>query len=153
MRRYLFLFVISAVLAGCEDGLRVRAGEGEDPVRDRVTALTAPAAGNGDVHIVRLVARGDRYFFEPDEVHVRVGEVVRFVHTDHQPESIAFDIAGAPEGGAEFLVRQNLAAGPLLTTPGAVYDVPLEGAPPGVYPFFSVPHAEFGMRGRLHVAP
>lgn len=153
MPRFLPLILISAVLTACGDGQPGRAGGGKDTVREPVSALTAPAPGRGAVHIVRLVAHGDRYSFEPDEVHVGAGEIVRFVHTDHQPESIAFDLAGAPEGGAEFLVRQNLATGPLLTTPGAVYDVSLEGAPPGVYPFFSVPHAEFGMRGRVHVAP
>ena len=152
MPRYAALLVVCGVLFGCGDR-QANGTEERDHVREGATALTAPAEDGGRVRIIRLVARGDRYSFEPNEVEVRPGEVIRFVHTDNQPESVAFDTAGAPAGGVEFLAGRNLLTGPLLTVPGAVYDVSMEGAPPGTYSFFSVPHAEHGMQGRVHVTP
>lgn len=152
MPRSVALLLVCGVLLGCGERQANETGEA-DRVREGATALTAPAEDGGTVRIVRLVARGDRYAFEPNEVQVRSGEVIRFVHTDNQPESVAFDTAGVPAGGVEFLAGRNLLTGPLLTVPGAVYDVSMEGAPPGTYSFFSVPHSERGMQGRVHVMP
>lgn len=124
-----------------------------EPAGAAAEALFAPAASGGTTHLVRLVARGDQYGFDPPELRVRPGDVVRFVHTGYQPESVAFDAdAATPEAG-EFLRRHALDAGPLLIQPGAVYDVSFRDAPPGVYPFYSVPHREFGMAGRVIVEP
>jgi plastocyanin len=145
----LFLLVL---LVGCgrDDAPDVE----PDPAAGAGTAaLTAPAPGQGAVHIVRLLARGDQYAFEPAEVRIRPGDVVRFVQTDHQPEAVAFDAAAAPAAGAEYLARKGLIRGPLLTEPGVFFDVPFVDVPPGEYPFHSVPHGRQGMQGRVVVEP
>jgi plastocyanin len=144
------LWILIGTLVACgrgeapPEGAEERAGAG-------TVALTAPAPGRGTVHIVRMVARGDRYAFEPAEIRVRAGDVVRFVQTDHQPEAVAFDSTTAPPGSAEFLRQHDLMRGPLLTEPGVFFDVAFHDAPPGEYPFFSVPHRQFGMEGRIIV--
>ena len=118
-----------------------------------ILPLVAAPHGGGRAHLVRLVARGDEYAFEPAEIRVRPGDVVRFVHTGYQPESVAFDTSRVPTGGAAALAEQGALTPPLLMEPGAVYDIDFRGAPPGSYPFFSVPHEVFGMRGRVIVVP
>jgi plastocyanin len=114
-------------------------------------ALTAPAASAGAVHFVRLIARGDHYAFDPSELSLRSGDVVRFIQTGHQPESVAFDPIGATPEARDFMLRHGLVSGPLLTDPGAYFDVAFEDAPPGEYPFLSASHREFGMVGRVTV--
>jgi plastocyanin len=121
------------------------------PEGAETVALTTPAPGGGALHIVRLVGRGDRYAFEPAEIQLRRGDVLRFVQTTHQPEAIAFDSAAAPADGAEILAERGLLRGPLLTEPGAFFDIPFAEVPSGEYPFFSIPHRDFGMRGRVIV--
>lgn len=143
------------LLGACREGgswqLGTAAGDAGQE-RPLAAVLPAPPRGAGAVHVVRLTARGDRYAFEPSEIRIRPGDVVRFVHTDHQPESVAFDLGRAPEGGAELLRAQGAAGAPLLTDPGAFFDVHFRDAPEGTYPFFSIPHGEFGMRGAVVVA-
>jgi len=148
------LIVLASLLlaAGCGD--EPAAGEEADsPAGAGTVALTAPAAERGAVHIVRLVARGDRYAFEPAEVVVQQDAVVRFVQTGFQPESVGFDPSGAGPEAEAFIVSSGIDRGPLLTEPGGYYDVVLSGAPPGEYRFYSVPHRERGMVGRLIVEP
>lgn len=114
-------------------------------------ALSVPAGTQGSLHFVRLVARGDRYGFEPNELRIRGGDVVRFVHTDHQPESVAFDAASVPPDIRSFVLDHGFHSGLLLTEPGAFMDVPFVDAPPGEYPFFSIPHRVHGMVGTIVV--
>jgi plastocyanin len=142
--------VLTAALLGCNGSQPAPNGE-QEPTGAGTVALTAPAPDGGAVHIVRMVARGDQYAFEPDEVTVRPGDVVRFVQTGHLPEAVAFDPEAAPGGGLDFLQRQNLLHGPLLTEPGVFYDVAFLEAPPGEYGFFSVPHRQHRMNGRVVV--
>jgi plastocyanin len=140
--------------AGCDSGewLPEWSRRGGTTEQDSALALGAPAAGDGTVHLVRLVARGDQYAFEPAEVTIRPGDVVRFVQTGHQPEAVVFDTAQLPPSGVEVLRREGALAGPLLTTPGATWDVHFEGAPAGSYRFASIAHAETGMRGSISIA-
>jgi plastocyanin len=65
---------------------------------------------------------------------------------------VTFDAGAAPAGGADFLERHGYTRGPLLTEAGVFYDVVFRDAPPGEYRFFSVPHGELGMQGRVIVA-
>jgi plastocyanin len=147
--RWLALWLLLG-LVGCGREDAAREGNRE-PAGAGTVALTAPAPDRGAVHIVRLVARGDHFAFEPAEVTVRAGDVVRFVQTGHLPESVAFDPAAAPEGGAAVLEGQSALQGPLLTEPGVFFDVSFGDAPAGEYRFFSVPHRELGMQGRIVV--
>ena len=52
---------------------------------------------------------------------------------------------------ADYIRQQGLDRGVLLTEPGSAHDVSFHAAPPGSYPFHSVPHAAQGMRGSIQV--
>lgn len=120
---------------------------------DSLLSRIARPVEDGRAVLVRMTAEGDRYAFVPAEVTVRPGDVVRFVLTGPQPESVAFDSAGASPEAAAWVRERGLARGPLLTRPGQVYEASFRDAPPGRYTFFSVPHASFGMRGAVVVEP
>jgi plastocyanin len=150
--RYPFLrctLVLLCALAACGEQGEKGAAAVPEPAD---TSLLARLDSGEGVHLVRLVARGAEYAFEPREIRARPGDIVRFVHTGYQPESVAFDPEETPPGGDEFLHQAEIVRGPLLTRPGQVYDISLEGAVPGRYGFYSVPHEAYGMRGVLIVA-
>ena len=86
------VFFLAVLAGGC-------AGEPEptpevqgSEILDRITRPT----DGGAVHLVRLVQRGDAYAFDPSDIAIASGDVVRFVMTGSQPESVAF----SPEGAA-----------------------------------------------------
>ncbi len=146
--------VLLLLLAGCRDGVPGQFGMGgEGAEASPVDAVLAAAPRGANVHIVRVIARGGRYTFEPSEVHIRSGDVVRFVHTDNQPQAVTFDLERLPSEAAQRLREQGADAGPLLTEPGAVFEIHFRDLPEGSYPFFSVSHAERGMRGEVIVSP
>lgn len=126
-------------------------GCGEDGTETAAPLAEEQAPGGGVVHIVRLTAGGARPAFEPAEVTLRPGDLLRFVQTARLPESVAFDTSGVPPGGAELLAEQGALSSSVLLEPGAMHDVSFEGAPAGRYPFFSLPHAALGMEGVVTV--
>lgn len=99
-----------------------------------------------------MTQRGDQYAFAPSEVRVAPGDVVRFVMVGNQPESVVFDTGGLPAAQAEYIAGRGLDRGILMTDPGSTFDVSFGEAPPGDYPFRSVPHHESGMKGIVSVA-
>lgn len=122
-------------------------GRGDDAPYEQITR---PAA-EGSVHLVRLVQRGDQYAFEPSDLTIPSGDVVRFVATGAQPESVAFEPGRATPAAAEYIRARSLHLGTLLTDPGQAYDVAFTDAPAGAYPFQSIPHAQRGMRGTITI--
>lgn len=137
------------LLAACRDPAEAPPAAPTDTLLSRIAAPVE----EGRAVLVRMTAEGDRYAFEPPEVRVRPGDVVRFVLSGSQPESVAFDTAGLPPAGVDFLREHGLLRGPLLTRPGQVYEASFRDAPPGRYLFFSIPHAASGMRGAVVVEP
>ncbi len=133
------VFALLIAVAACD---RETAPSGETAADSSVVARITRGADSGEVHIIRVVANGGEYAFEPDALTVESGDVVRFVHTSHQPESIAF-LAGATESPtADFLREAGALDAVLLTRPGQVYDVSFAEAPPGRYAFTSTTHPE-----------
>jgi plastocyanin len=144
----LLILAVLALFAGC--GETSAPGSPEDPGPEVLERITR-AANGGAVHLVRLIQRGDQYAFDPSELAVRRGDVVRFVMGGSQPESVVFDpVAASPEAG-EFIRTNSLHMGVLLTQPGQAYDVSFQDAPPGRYPFLSLPHQPHEMTGVVQV--
>lgn len=148
--RALLPLALFIVAAAC-DRPQSTAEEPPGPGSEILERITRPGDG-GEVHLVRLVQRGDSYSFDPAELTIAPGEVVRFVMTGSQPESIAFDPATAAPEIAQFIQAHRLDRGVLLTDPGQAYDVSFRDAPLGSYPFQSVPHGGSGMRGTIVVS-
>lgn len=148
-RGVLALVLAPALLFGCDrpESAPEAAPEGGSAILERITR---PIDG-GQVHLVRLVQRGDRYAFEPSDLTIAPGDVVRFVTTGTQPESVRFDSGATDPAVAAYVREQGLDRGVLLTEPGAAHDAPFPAAPPGDYPFESIPHAARGMRGTIRV--
>lgn len=119
--------------------------EGADTTSLYARLTESPRGGR--VHLVRMVVQGDTAAFEPAEIHASPGDVVRFVMAGSRPETIAFTAEGLTAGAAAFIRDGGLSHGELLTRAGQVYDVSFRDAPPGRYPFHSVPHLDRGMRG------
>jgi len=97
---------------------------------------------------VELTARGRNARFEPAEVSVRPGDVVRFSSPEGGTHALAFAAELLQPAQREFLERTNQLRAPPLLEPGAAWIVSLEGAPTGSYPFRCITHGE---QGRLHV--
>ena len=130
------------LIAGCGDDSPPPPGPEGDPVVG-LQQITAPAAG--EVHLVSVVQRGGSFGFEPSEVTVQPGEVVRFVMGGSLPVSIVFDADATDFEAATYLRDQGLHLGVLLTDPGQVHDVSFEGAPAGRYPFVTQPAGAGGV--------
>jgi plastocyanin len=150
-------FLLGAlVLSGCEpqgvDGPPYAGAAGTEALEgsEVLQRITSPADG-GSVHLVGIVQRGDQYAFEPAELSIRSGDVVRFIMAGSQPESIVFDPVEATAEAADFVRNNALHHGVLMTDAGQTYDVLFPAAPPGRYPFRSLPHAEHGMVGVVTV--
>jgi plastocyanin len=139
-------------LPGCGGEAPALEASPEDERPNALERITRPTEG-GQVHLVRLVQRGNRYAFEPAEISIPAGDVVRFVMVGGQPESVAFDTAQASPEAAQFIRANQLHRGVLMTDTGQAYDVPFPDAPPGIYPFVSLPHGSQGMKGTVTVVP
>lgn len=146
--RPLALLILALALCACngEAPPSISSGAAESP--EILERITRPVDG-ARVHLVRLVQRGDQYAFDPAVIRAAPGDVVRFVMAGTQPESVAFDATTATSEAAIFINANSLHHGVLLTDSGQAYDVSFTDAPPGRYPFVSVPHAIHGMVGEV----
>jgi plastocyanin len=117
----------------------------------------APApAGTGKTHDVNMVLDGSKYKYDPDNLSIKSGDVIRFHNKSGGPHNVSFWPDSIPSGAADVLKKNmpNQMApleGPLLTEPDAAYEVSFAGAPKGDYKFYCLPHLALGMRGKLKV--
>jgi plastocyanin len=98
----------------------------------------------GKVIPVNLVTDGVGNYFEPAEIHVKAGDVVRFnlkigVHNVHFLADSNAGRSGFPATPSDF-----------LQMPGQTWDL-LVRLPKGSYYFQCDPHAALGMKGHLIV--
>jgi plastocyanin len=118
-------------------------------------AAAAPAA-TGKTHDVNMVLDGSKYKYDPDNLTIQSGDVVRFHNKSGGPHNASFWPDSIPKGASDVLTKNmpdQMAPleGPLLTEPDAVYQVSFAGAPKGDYKFYCLPHLALGMRGKLTV--
>jgi plastocyanin len=117
---------------------------------------TVPRTAVGAVHEIRIVADGERFRFEPANITVATGDILRFVAVDGSGHNVAFDGSGLSSQAQNQLDR-NIAgrAEPLASAPvaeaGETITVSFAGMNPGTYPFFCAAHASLGMRGTIEV--
>ncbi len=133
-------FILSTLaLAACGD---------KGPAPDLPPAAEAPAAAasvepTGDVVEVKAITDDQGSRFEPSELEVKPGDVLRVVlvsgvHNISFPPDRNQDAAGLP------------APSDMLQLPGQTFDLPITFGP-GDYVFQCDPHAALGMTGKLEV--
>ena len=125
------------------------------PEQQPAPAANAPA-GTGKTHDVNMVLDGSKYKYDPDNLSIKSGDVVRFHNKSGGPHNVSFWPDSIPSGAADVL-KKNMPdqmaplEGPLLTEPDKVYQISFAGAPKGDYKFYCLPHLALGMRGKLKV--
>lgn len=111
------------------------------------------AEGRGDaagarVVVVEMLDDSGEFRFEPSEIQVRRGDVVRFVQSGSMPHNVEFLRNTAPAGvdlGSRWV-------GSYLTARGETYEIEIDGRfEDGGYDFLCSPHAALGMKGRITV--
>lgn len=131
--------------------LMLIAGCGGDSASVEADGSGSRGRGGATVRVVRIVQHDRRNAFDPPGLAISPGDAVRFVLTGGRPESVVFDDATATPEAAEYIREHSLNLGVLLVEPGQTHEVSFTEAPPGSYPFRSIPHAEEGMTGIIVV--
>jgi plastocyanin len=163
MRMTSMVVGLTFVLAGC--GGEQKSGGGEQqstasPEQQPAASADAPAAnapaGTGKTHDVKMVLDGSKYKYDPENLTISSGDVVRYHNTSGGPHNVSFWADSIPSGAADALKKTmpNQMApleGPLLTEPNAVYEVSFAGAPKGEYKYYCLPHLALGMKAKLTV--
>lgn len=131
-----------AVTLGACSSQEATAAPGDE---DRAAAETAAtsAAPTGNVVEVKMITDGAGNYFDPQNVTVSRGDVVRFVLVSGV-HNVSFPAASNP--GAQALPE----ATPYLQLPGQTHDLAVDVAA-GEYVFQCDPHAALGMVGKLTV--
>jgi plastocyanin len=147
---------LAVVLAACggEKKAQEQPAAGESAGTAAPTA-TAPAA-TGKTHDVNMILDGSKYKYDPDNLTIQSGDVVRFHNKSGGPHNVSFWPDSIPKGASDALTKtmpDQMAPleSPLLTEPDAVYQMSFAGAPKGEYKFYCLPHLALGMRGKLTV--
>jgi len=101
----------------------------------------------GKTVVVKMVDKSATEFsFEPADVTVRRGDVIRFVQTSTTPHNVEFK--DGPEG-TEF---NGDRVGPYLLTPDETYEISIDNRfATGVHKYVCTPHAFMGMVGTITV--
>lgn len=141
-----------AFAAACGGG--DQAADTAAPATDAAVVATpaadasAPAApaGQGQVHEVKMVTTqgGASGVFEPAEITVKKGDIIRFINDGGAPHNAAFAAADNPSGAA------LPPATPYLTQAGQTADMQIT-MDPGSYTYQCDPHAMMGMKGKVTV--
>ncbi len=145
---------VTYLVAGA--ALALMACGGEKKAAEAPAGAPAAAAGAGAVHDVDMELVGTSYQYTPNQLTIKVGDVVRFHNKSGFPHNVSFYADSIPAGAAAVLDammadRPGPLTGPLLVEPDAVYEINFAGAPVGEYKFFCLPHVAFGMKGKLTV--
>lgn len=106
-----------------------------------------PVLDDDSVVVVRMIEKSaTNYAFEPADIQVRQGSVVRFVQDGAVPHNVEFD--DTPAGADLDKVRM----GPFLMQKGETYEVSIDDRfTEGEYRFVCTPHEAMGMTGSLTV--
>lgn len=124
-----------------------------------LTAQEAAAEESGRVVIVKMVD----FAFEPAEIRVGPGDVIRFVQTTNTPHNVEFrDVPDAatlrefPVGALPTSAPSDweppLVIGPFLISKGQIYEIMVgEWFVEGTYDYVCTPHVPMGMKGRIIV--
>lgn len=105
-----------------------------------------PAADPTVVTVKMVDKSATEYAFEPSEITVEPGQIVRFVQAGAVPHNVEFK--NTPAGSAVDEIR----VGPFLLRKGDVYEIRIDSRfPVGTYDYVCTPHEVMGMKGKIFV--
>jgi plastocyanin len=149
---------LAIVLAACGGEKKAEDQQATSTPEQAPAAAPGAAApgGAGATHDVNMVLEGSKYTYQPAELTIKVGDVVRFHNVSGGPHNVSFWADSIPKGAADPLkagMPDQMAPleGPLLTEPNSTYQVTFAGVPTGEYKFYCLPHLALNMRGKLTV--
>jgi len=139
-------------LAICSLVVDTRA-EGRGAVAPDTNVSTATT---GRTMIVNMIGDTKGMRFEPRNITINRGDVIRFVNVSGGPHNVAFDPAKIPaavKGPLSAAMPNQLSelTGPFVTTPNAAYTISFANIPAGTYPYLCTPHVALGMTGVITV--
>ena len=154
MRRMSLVAGLAMLAAAC-GGEKKAEDQQAAPAAAPAAAPTPPAA-TGATHDVDMEFDGKEGKFEPTELTIKSGDVVRFHNKSGGPHNVSFWGDSIPAGAAAAVDagmadRSGPLMGPMLVEPAAVYQASFAGAPAGVYKFYCLPHLAFKMHGKITV--
>ena len=114
-----------------------------------LAALTLSCSGSeGRVITVRMLDDGGSYRFEPAQLDVRRGDIIRFEQAGVMPHNVEFVRNTVPAG----VDLKGTWIGQFLVAKGETYDVVVDDRfTDGAYDFVCSPHAALGMTGTITV--
>lgn len=158
---------LAVALAACGGGEKADDGPSTTPPAQQQPAPAPPqpggdqggggdTGGSGASHDVNMIFDGSAYKFDPAQLTVKAGDVVRFHNKSGGPHNVQFYPDSIPQGAAAILDagmsdRIGPLAGPLIAEPNAVYQVSFAKAPGGLYKYFCLPHQALGMVAEITV--
>ena len=147
---------LAIILAACGGEKKTEDQQTTAAPEQKPGAVAPAPAGTGKTHDVNMVLDGSKYKYDPDNLSIKAGDVIRFHNKSGGPHNVSFWPDSIPSGAADVLKKNmpNQMApleGPLLTEPDVTYEVSFAGVPKGDYKFYCLPHIALGMRGKLKV--
>lgn len=127
-------------------------GRGAHPPA-HLDALTVAA---GKMVTVNMLGDAKGFRFEPSNITVSKGDVIKFVNASGGPHNVAFDPSKIPAAAKSSLSaalpnQMSSMTGPFVTTPNGTYTMTFTNVPPGKYDYFCTPHLALGMKGVITV--
>jgi plastocyanin len=146
---------LAVILAACggEKKTQDQPATGDTAGAPAPSAAAAPA-GTGKTHDVNMVLDGSKYKYDPDNLTIGSGDVVRFHNKSGGPHNVAFYEDSIPKGAASAIAVPDPMAplsSKLAVAPDEVLEVKFNNAPKGEYKFYCTPHLAMGMKGKLTV--
>ncbi|MCH8246121.1 MAG: hypothetical protein IH951_06910 [Bacteroidetes bacterium] len=113
----------------------------------RGSFLHAQTADTDNIIVVKMIEKSASVWrFEPADITVRFGDVIRFVQEDIMPHNVEFK--SFPDAAKIDEIRM----GRFLLTKGDVYEIKVdERFEIGLYNYICTPHASLGMVGTITV--
>jgi plastocyanin len=147
---------LAFVLAACGGEKKADNQTTAAPEQPAAAPAAAPAAGGGATHDVNMTLEGSTYKFDPSNLTIKTGDVIKFHNKTGGPHNVSFWADSIPAGASNVLTKNmpdQMAPleGPLLTEPEGTYSVSFAGAPAGDYKFYCLPHLALGMHGKITV--
>ena len=101
---------LTLVLAACGGEKKTEdQGTTAAPEQQPAPAANAPAAnapaGTGKTHDVKMVLEGSKYKYDPENLTIKSGDVVRYHNESGGPHNVSFWADSIPSGAADALKK------------------------------------------------